>query len=185
MSTSEPASTSPSSQPVATPARIEAWFVKYYDSLRAAARAKRRLNDTLAATEVADEAYLKMREHMPTVRTEVEFLAALRQHETHILLNSVRKRNAEKRWGGVRGVALTDDVAVPGQHAVIDFAVWQELMTDLAQRLPEAYLVVGCRIDFGMKQSEIAKHLGISERTVRNRLRQVRGWMEQRRKDET
>jgi RNA polymerase sigma factor (TIGR02999 family) len=93
-----------------------------------------------------------------------------------ILIENARRRNAEKRGGGMERVELREDehaaVAQPESLIELDAA-----LSRLAQVDPELVRVVELRYFTGFTVEQTALALGLSERTIKRHWAYARAWL--------
>lgn len=151
-----------------------------YDELHRAARRERFRGGpfgTMQTTALIHEAFLKLSDRRDW-ESEAHFLAVASKAMRHVLIDAARERLAAKRGAGA--------VHEPIEHAehVADDSGFDDRMLRLGEALddlgrfdPELTLLVECRFFGGMTEPEVARALGISERTVRRRWVQARAWI--------
>lgn len=148
-----------------------------YDELRGIARrqlARERPGHTLQATALVHEAYLKLLGGGGVPATDRNhFLAIAARAMRQVLVEHARKKGAAKRGGDRQRTTLGD-----GDHAV-EFRPDEILALDRAlDQLEERQRqVVEYRFFAGLRESEIAELLGITERTVRRDWVKARAWL--------
>lgn len=151
-----------------------------YAELRGIARRQlRRLRpgDTLATTGLIHEAYIKLvgRER-GSWRDRRHFYGIAARAMRDILVDYVRRRQAEKRGGGAAAIPL--DEAYMGQvqpeARLLEVDAALQRLEELDPRLPR---IVECLFFAGLTQEETAEALGISERTVRRDWQRARVWL--------
>lgn len=158
-------------------------FDVVYAELRRLARGQRRRQvkpgETMSTTALVHEAYLKLvpgaesgfanREHFMAVAAK-----AMRQ----ILVDAARRRNRQKRGGGVVIESLESDVVEDpvAQEATTLLAIDEALagLKDTDERL---HKVIECQFFGGMTQAEIARLLRRSERSIRRDWIKARAWL--------
>lgn len=143
-----------------------------YDDLRRIAhrtlRGERR-GHTLDTTALVHEAYLKLvPQAEASWRDRAHFFAVASRVIRHILIDYARRRNADKRDGGVR-VTFREDLA-RSDPAGVDLLALDEALERLAAHDERLVRIVECRFFGGMTIDETASVLDISPRTV------DRGW---------
>jgi RNA polymerase sigma factor (TIGR02999 family) len=156
-----------------------------YDELRtlAAARiAREKPGQTLDATALVHEAYLRL--VRPVGREAAawngrgHFFAAAAEAMRRILVESAR-RKARHRHGGEfqRAVVEIDEVPLAGQTADDDVLAVDESLDALGQADSQAAEVVKLHFFLGLPFAEIATLLGISERTAYRNWSFARAWL--------
>jgi RNA polymerase sigma factor (TIGR02999 family) len=135
--------------------------------LAVARLAKERPGQTLQATALVHEAYLRL------VGGNVErtwdgrghFFAAAAEAMRRILVEQARRKMSTRHGGKLRRVELDEQAAiVPGDHEILAL---DEALTKLAKVRPQAGKLVELRFFTGMTVEEAAQNIGISARTAR------------------
>lgn len=147
-----------------------------YNELRAiAARQLRRERSghTLQPTALVHEAYLKLVGGELSASSRAHLLAIAARAMRQVLVDHARRRTAAKRGGEHSPTTLTDGSASieldPEGLLALDRA-----LDELEARQRQ---VVECRFFGGMEETEIARALGVSERTVRRDWVKARAWL--------
>jgi RNA polymerase sigma factor (TIGR02999 family) len=126
-----------------------------------------RPSDTLSATALVNELYLKLAgsDHVAW-RDRAHFLAVAAVTMRHVLVDRARRRVAKKRGGVRRAVTLDEGVLAAETDAasLLDLHDALDRLAALDERLAR---VVECRFFGGMSEQEIAEALFVTERTVR------------------
>ena len=170
------------------PDKAEALIPLVYEELRklAAARmAHERPGQTLQATALVHEAYLRLvgAEHQQHWKSRGHFFGAAAEAMRRILIERARKRQAVKHGGQMRRVDLDKiDVAMKAddeQLLRID-----EALQRLAQRDPQSVNLIKLRFFAGMSNAEAAQALGMAERTANRLWAYARAWLFQELSDE-
>jgi RNA polymerase sigma-70 factor (ECF subfamily) len=129
-------------------------------------RARTLLGDDTAAQDMVQEVFMKAIRAFPGFRGESSLTTWLYQVTTNHCLNAIRD-GARRRRALERRMPATEPMTESAEDRVgID-----ELLKKLPRELVE--VAIYYYVD-QMNQDEIATLLGISERTVRNRLREFR-----------
>lgn len=153
-----------------------------YRDLRAIAASMLRGQDarqTLHATALVHEAYLKIAGKRDEPWAGVShFVAVAARAMRQIVIDRARARNAAKRGGGARRETLSgvlqDDAHEPGVLEI------HEHLTRLALVDERRARVVELRFFGGLGMAEVARALGISERTAELDWRAARAWLRER-----
>jgi RNA polymerase sigma factor (TIGR02999 family) len=149
-----------------------------YDELRRLASAymrRERADHTLQTTSLVHEAYLRLRNHRAGWRGKTHFFALAAIEMRRVLVEHARARAAQKRGGGRCEVTLDEDAAVtPGPLGILAL---DEALRRLARTSARRAAVAEYRIFAGLTEAEMAKVLGVSERTVREDWRAARAWL--------
>lgn len=155
-------------------------FSLVYDELKILANSQLRgygRQQTLNATALVHEAYLKLfdQDELNFVN-RVHFYALSAKVMRQILVDYYRKKSAKKRGGAGRDDTLHEELIAsnkPGEELLdLDSA-----LTRLAKLNERLATVVECKFFAAMKDDEIALHLGVTDRTVRNDWRKARMWL--------
>lgn len=152
-----------------------------YDELRKLAAeklAKERPGQTLQATALVHEAYLrlvdtKLARHW---NSRGHFFAAAAQAMRNILVDNARRKNRKKHGGGRQRVML--DEAFP--HAVDEaegLLALDEALSRLAEQDPEAAQIVQLRYFAGLSIEQAAKSLGVSRAYAYRQWAFARAWL--------
>ena len=141
-----------------------------YDELRqlAAARlAAEPVGHTLQATALVHEAYLRLvgGEQLRDWNGRVHFFAATAEAMRRILVESARKKKAEKHGGGWQRQELIDTELAVDSSGDDLFAV-DEALSRLAAERPRIAQLVQLRFFLGLSLEEAAVHLGLQARTA-------------------
>jgi len=151
-----------------------------YDELRRMARRQRAGetgNPTIHTTDLVHEAYLRLADDpRVTERGRAYFMGAAARAMRRVLIDSARRRGADKRGGGLAHVTLGDDVAAVDAYAseLVDL---DRALADLETESPRLARVVECRFFGGMSVEETAESLDISPRTVKSDWALARAWL--------
>lgn len=159
-----------------------------YAQLRAVAQqrlAEERRGHTLQATALVHEVYLKLvgpREVAWEGRGH--FYAAAAEAMRQVLLDHAKARGRVKRGGGAGRVEFGEAATLggPGEAGEgpdrEDFVALDDAIRRLASRDPRMAEVVRLRYYAGLEIAEVARVLGVSERTVKNDWAFARAWLE-------
>lgn len=141
-----------------------------YDELHALAHCQLRRvapGNTLDATALVNEAYLKLVDHGRIEwQDRQHFLAVSALAMRHILVNAARASGARKRGGDLRRVTYDEARLTNARRAETVLAL-DEALKRLADEQPRMAAVVELRFFGGLTEGEIAETLAINERTVR------------------
>jgi len=154
-------------------------FSRVYDELHHLARRVRggQASDTLGATALVHEAYLKL---LPSAGTAWEgrrhFLRVAARAMRQVLVGAARERLAAKRGGGEFSVTL-DEAAHAAPMRAEELIALDEALVELAVLDDRQARVVELRWFAGLTAEETADVLGVSEPTVRRDWRAARAWL--------
>jgi RNA polymerase sigma factor (TIGR02999 family) len=150
-----------------------------YDELRRrAARCLRRAEpgQTLQATSLVNEAYLRLSSQNPGWKNRAHFFAVASQVMRWILVDHARARHSAKRLATM--VTLEDEA--DSQPRALDIVYIDEALNELAMADPQQAQMVELRFFGGLTHEEVASTLGVSLRTVKRQWRLTRAWLQQR-----
>lgn len=157
-------------------ARVQLDSTLYTELRRIAAgiMRKERNEHTLQPTALVHEAYMRLLKDQDVgAEHRSHFLAASAVVMRRILVDHARGRQAIKRGGDQKRVALSFDPAQPG----LDILDVHDALNALAQQNERAAAVVEKKFFGGMKYEEIGKQLGISSRTVQDDWNFAKAWL--------
>src|SRR5437867_10327080 len=150
-----------------------------YNELRrlAAAYMKReRPGQTLQATALVHEAYLRLAGAGTPWHDKRHFVGIAARSMRQILVERARARGAQKRWGALNRVSITDSLALASDPEVMLPAL-DEAIDRLAQIDAEQAKIVELRYFAGMSVEEAADAMGISPATLKRRWALARAWL--------
>ena len=150
-----------------------------YDELRRLAGAymrRERPGQTLQATALVHEAYLRLATAGTPWHDERHFVGIAARSMRQILVERARARGAQKRWAELDRVSLTDALAVAADPAGTLPAL-DDALTRLEQIDPEQARIVELRYFAGLSIDETADALGISPATLKRRWALARAWL--------
>jgi RNA polymerase sigma factor (TIGR02999 family) len=153
--------------------------VKVYDELKRLARAfmrGERPGQTLQATALVHEAYLRLADAGKPWVDEKHFVGIAARSMRQILVDRARARGAEKRWAGIARVSLTESlVGAANEEAMLP--ALDEALTRLEALDPEQAKIVELRFFVGLSIEEAADVLGLSPATLKRRFALARAWL--------
>jgi RNA polymerase sigma factor (TIGR02999 family) len=167
--------TDPSLPPESADAAAEA----VYHELRRLAAAfmrRERPGQTLQATALVHEAYLRLADAGTPWKDRNHFIGVAARSMRQILVDRARARGAQKRWGGMDRVSLTDAL-VKANNEDRMLPALDEALTRLEAIEPELGRIVELRYFVGFTNEEIADALQISVATVKRRWALARAWL--------
>jgi RNA polymerase sigma-70 factor (ECF subfamily) len=143
-----------------------------------------RADDTLQATALVSEAYLKLRNAKSAhLGRRGDFYALCAEIIKHIVIDYVRRKQALKNGGGVEIEPLDEMVFNVSwirnsrSRSVEDLLVFQEMLDRLGARYEREGEVLSLKYNAGCTDEEIAQALGVSVPTVRRDLTFARAWI--------
>ena len=157
---------------------LDAAYVAVYDELKRAARAQlRRMRDAFQTTALVHEAYLKLAGGAQLAAVDRNHLLALSARAMRqVLVDDARARKADKRGGGQEALTLTASLDA-GERAAVEVLALDELLATLHKLDERAAQIVELRYFGGYEETEIARMLDISDRTVRRDWRKARAFL--------
>jgi RNA polymerase sigma factor (TIGR02999 family) len=152
-----------------------------YDALRqlAAQRlAEEKPGQTLQATALVHEAYLRLVDVQPAQRwnSRGHFFAAAAEAMRRILIDNARRRRALKRGHGQERITLPELAAGSGEDPV-DLLALDDALKQLEEQHPPQAQVVKLRFFAGCTLEETAQMLGISRATAERHWAYARAWL--------
>lgn len=151
-----------------------------YDELRRLAHhymRGERADHVLQTTALVNEAYLRLAglERLEW-RDRTHFFATAATMMRRILVDYARRRDRDKRGGGVILTSIGDhDAAAP--EPGVDVAALDAALTDLAGFDPQQARIVELRFFGGLTIEETASALGVSPATVGREWASARAWL--------
>jgi RNA polymerase sigma factor (TIGR02999 family) len=150
-----------------------------YDELRRIAAAYLRREapgQTLQTTALVHEAYLRLAHSRPVWKDRNHFIGIAARSMRQILVERARARGAQKRWGGLSRVALSETLLTPAAEVAM-LPELDEALDRLEQIDPEAVRMVELRYFVGLSAEETAEALDVSLSTFRRRWDPTRAWL--------
>lgn len=152
-----------------------------YDELRKLAAAKlahERPGQTLQATALVHEAYLRLvdAEKARHWNSRGHFFAAAAEAMRRILVENARRKSGPQRGGGLCRIELSDALAeVKGPDS--DLVALSEALDRFQARDPRAAELVKLRFFAGLTRNQAADVLGVSVTTADNDWAYAKGWL--------
>ena len=157
---------------------LDGLFSAAYEELRRLAATVRR-NDpaaTLSPTALVNEAWLKLADSPAVARTSpLHFKRIAARAMRQVLVESARRRNADKRGGGT--AVVTFDDAMSSVTTADDVLGLDAALEALALIEPRQALMVESRFFGGLSVAETAELLGVSEATLLRDWRAAKAWL--------
>lgn len=158
-----------------------ALFAALYDELRRLARRELRRNGsdlTLGATTLLHEAYFSVAgADGAAFPDKARFMAYAARAMRSLVIDHVRRRQTDKRGGGLEFTELDTAVAEQAADAAPLESI-SESLDALAQVEPHLAEVVDLKYFCGLTFAEIATLRGVSERTVQRDWEKARLWLQ-------
>ena len=150
-----------------------------YDELRRLAAGfmrGERPGQTLQATALVHEAYLRLAGAGTPWHDRRHFVGIAARSMRQILIERARARGAQKRWGGMDRVPLTEALAGGADEDAMLPAL-DEALSRLEQIDAEQARIVELRYFVGLGIEETADALGMSPATLKRRWSLARAWL--------
>jgi RNA polymerase sigma factor (TIGR02999 family) len=146
-------------------------FEILYADIHRMARARLAENGPLTLldpTSLAHEAYLRLHSAgRIDLDSRGRFMAYVSQVLRSVIVDFARRRNAERRGGGIAHVTLNTEVAESVGNRDDDVLRIDEALDELEKSDPRLRQVIEMRYFAGLGHEEVAAALGVNERTVR------------------
>ena len=144
--------------------------------LAAAYMRRERPGQTLQATGLVHEAYLRLAGAGTPWNDKRHFVGIAARSMRQILVERARARGAQKRWAGLDRVTLTDALAV-AHHPDMMLPALDEALERLEQIDAEQARIIELRYFAGLSIEETADALGMSPATLKRRFALARAWL--------
>lgn len=157
-----------------------------YDELRRVASAKlahERPGQTLQATALVHEAYLRVVGSAQSWDNRRHFFASAAEAMRRILVERARRQRRQRHGGGQRRVDLDAD-DIPVEAPSVDVLSLDEALEGLAREDPQKAELVKLRFFAGLSEQEAADVLGISRATAARHWAYARAWLFDRLRDD-
>ncbi|MCO6046391.1 ECF-type sigma factor [Aeoliella sp. ICT_H6.2] len=161
------------------PLAAEQLLPTVYDELRflASSRIRKELpGQTLAATDLVHEAYLRLIGGGQSWENRSHFFAAAGEAMRRILVERARRKQRIKHGGQVQRVPMNDDLLKSGQSPD-DLIAVDDLLDQFAEKHPTEAQIVKLHFFSGFSIADCAKALGIARSTAHERWRFARAWL--------
>jgi RNA polymerase sigma factor (TIGR02999 family) len=134
---------------------------------------------TLQVTALANEVWVKLdRQAHARYGSHQHFLAVAARAMRQILVDRARRRVALQHGGDTLRVTLVEDVTRASElHADVDLLALEDALVRFETRDPRGAEIVELRFFGGLTESEVAKHLNLSRRTVTREWRLAKTWL--------
>lgn len=150
-----------------------------YDELRRMAAGLISGNErgvTLQATALVNEALLKLLGHAPSWENRSHFFGVAARAMRQILVDYARRRQADKRGGGIAHVELDAALEVPGEDR-LDLLALDQALQRLEQLDPAQVRIVELRYFVGLSIEDTAATLGLHPSAVNREWAMARAWL--------
>jgi RNA polymerase sigma factor (TIGR02999 family) len=157
--------------PGAAPVSVDALYPELYRELKRVARARLAgggRNTLMDTSVLVHEAFLRMQQARGLVLNDSShFMAYAATTMRSVIIDFVRRRNAERRGGKVEVVTIDTEAAEDLGADDDEIVAVHEALEVLKDVDPKLVQLVEMRYFAGMTESEVAAALGVTERTVR------------------
>ena len=150
-----------------------------YDQLRKLASRylySERQDHTLRATDLVNEAYLRLVDAELTLQDRAHFYAVAAGTLRRILVDHAKARNRGKRGGGAERIPL-DEAMMVGPEPAKGILELDDALQALTERDPRKAEVVELLCFGGLTYDEVATVLKISPATVHRELTMAKAWL--------
>jgi RNA polymerase sigma factor (TIGR02999 family) len=161
------------------PPSVQDLTPRFYDELRRLAAAymrRERPGQTLQATALVHEVYLRLAGAGAPWQDERHFIGIAARAMRQILVERARARGAQKRWAGLDRVSLSHALA-----AAVDpeglLPALDDALAKLERLDPEQARIVDLRYFAGCSIEETAELLQMSPATLKRRWSLARAWL--------
>lgn len=158
---------------------IDALAPAVYNELRKLAAAymrRERPGQTIQATALVHEAYLRLAGAGTPWHDERHFVGIASRAMRQILVERARARGAQKRWGALDRVSLVESlVGAKAEDAMLP--ALDEALSRLEKIDPQQARIVELRFFGGLGIEEAAEALDISPATLKRRWSLARAWL--------
>jgi RNA polymerase sigma factor (TIGR02999 family) len=141
-----------------------------YGNLKQLARSRLRRSGPITlldTTGLVNDAYLRMADgRRPDYGSSEQFLGYASRVMRSVVIDLVRERQAERRGGDLKRIALDTEV-IGGVAAEEELLQVDQALENLARLEPRLCQVVEMRYFGGFTETEIGAALGLTDRTVR------------------
>lgn len=132
---------------------------------------------TLQPTAVVHEAYLKLADDRRDLRGQEHFLALASRAMRQVLVDHARKKGSGKRCGEWERVTLSASPEHGPETSEVSLIELEQALVELEAESGRRARVVELRYFGGLGVPEVARVLGVSERTVKSEWRYARAWL--------
>ncbi|MEK7863561.1 MAG: ECF-type sigma factor, partial [Chloroflexota bacterium] len=161
------------------PAEAPELLALVYDELRRLAAAymrRERPGQTIQATALVHEAYIRLARAGTPWHDERHFVGIAARSMRQILVERARARGAQKRWGALDRVSLHESLA-HGSAEDAMLPALDEALTKLDEIDPEQARIIELRFFAGLSIEEAAEALEMSPATLKRRWALARAWL--------
>ena len=153
-----------------------------YDELRRLAR--RQMQDeapshTLQATALVHEAFVRLADVDLEYKSRAHFHAMAARTMRRILVDHARRKNSEKRGGGMRNLTL-EEGSIPAKQAPASILDLDQALEELAANDEQLATAVELVFFGGLKYDEAADSMSVSRTRFAEDLRIAKAWLKTR-----
>lgn len=155
-----------------------ALLARAYAEMRALARRRlaRMGPQSIQATELVNETWLRIAGKQPAVQDREELFALAARAMRDILVDRARRKGAQKRGGDWERVNWDSALQVASDHPE-ELLTLDTALSRLSEQSPEHARVVELMFFAGLTGEEAARALDVSPSTVDRRWRFARAWL--------
>lgn len=165
---------------VAVPEATREMLLELYHELRNLAEHHlrgERSDHTLQPTALLHEAYVRLHSRFALgVTDRVHLMALISRTMRRVLVDHARMDRAQKRPGQRLRVAFHEELRIT-DHGFEDLLDLHLVLERFRQLDARASQIAEALLFGGFTQAEVARHLGLSERTVRSEYAVARAWL--------
>lgn len=146
-------------------------------------RGRWRGDDTLNATALVNEAFLKLSgSEIRHWQNRSHYFAVASRAMRQILVDKARARSTSRRGSGIEHVPINESIDGAGdwdEDLAAEILSLHALLEDLERRHPRQARVIECRFFGGLSLDETSHALGLSSSTVRRDWELAKIWLNQ------
>ncbi|MDH4038819.1 MAG: ECF-type sigma factor [Candidatus Krumholzibacteria bacterium] len=158
--------------PAPVDASLDGFFAACYDEVRGIARrilSKENRAHTLQTTDLVHEVYARLKNTQSlAINDQTHFMALAARTVRRHLVDEAKKRRAEKRGGKMIRVTLVTDAVGGYEPFQPELLALGKAMEELERLHPRQAWAIDMRFIAGQTVEQVAKELGVSEKTVKN-----------------
>ena len=158
---------------------LEALTSEIYPELKRLAHlqlARERPGHTLSTTAIVHEAYIRLSSDDRSFTDRNHFFRVASTVMRHLLVDYARRRNADKRGGGVPALTLQEGL-VDGTDDDLAVLALDDAIKEIATIDSKLEKIIECRCFAGLTVDETADVLGMSVRSTERYWRRARGYL--------
>ncbi len=155
-------------------------FEALYEDLKGLARAQFRNqggDHTLQPTALVHEVYVRLAHASLCANDDAHLLATAAQAMRHVLIDHARAKHAKKRGGGEDRARVTLAGVGQGDQSW-DVLVLHDAVQALGRLDPRQAHIVELRVFGGLTMADVARVVGVSERTAYVDWQMAKAWLE-------